>query len=281
MIAVVGSINEDLTANVVRRPQPGETVLASGLGTAPGGKGLNQAIAAAKEYPVAMIAALGDDAGGERLRKAMANNNVDAREVATAEGPTGTALISITPEGENSIIVFPGANQNLQAGHVTAALDRIAPSLVLTQLEIATEAVKAAYDWCASRDVRFILNYSPGNEEARGFIAMADPLIVNKQEAQYLAGVDSYDPQKLATLLTRLARSVVITDGGNGCYVATTLKTEHIPATATTVVDTTGAGDAFTGVLAGRLAKGSDLAEAARAAGRESARVISLPRNRR
>ncbi len=263
-VVVVGSLNQDVIVETERRPAGGETVLGRSLSRAQGGKGANQAAAAARAGArVAMVGCLGDDAAGEALRAGLERAGVDTAAVRVVAGePSGTAVIVVDAEGENSIVVVAGANGRLAAADVGAAVAGAA--IVLVQLEIPEEAVAAA----ARGAARLVLNASPVRALPGAVLAAADPLIVNAGEAAELAaGEPDTDPDALAAaLLARGARSVVVTLGADGARWTTPAGTIACDAPAVDVVDTTGAGDVFAGTLAARLAGGADPEEALAAA---------------
>ncbi|GHS84828.1 ribokinase [Actinomycetota bacterium] len=283
-VAVVGSANLDIVVQSPHRPTAGETVLGTALTETPGGKGANQALASARVGPTAFVGQVGSDAAGDLLRTALAGAGVDVTHVRAAGVPSGRAYVTVTPDGENSIVVLPLANATLDADRTVEALDAIGPAVVLTQLEIPPGAVEAAADWCVRHGARFVLNPSPVGPVAERVLAAADPLIVNRGEALAIlgtSGADTADTADTADLATRLlgrARSVVVTAGPDGAVVATDGACTHIPGARVTVVDTTGAGDSFAGTLAAHLAAGRALDDAARLANAEAARVIQLDR---
>jgi ribokinase len=277
-VAVVGSANLDIVIESPYRPAGGETVLGLSLVETPGGKGANQALAAARVGPTVFIGQVGPDAAGERLIATLTAAGVDVDHLQVAGTHSGRAYITLTPDGENSIIVLPLANSELDAARATAALDDTRPALVLTQLEIPLEVVEAAADWCERRAVRFVLNPSPVALVAARVLAAADPLIVNRGEAQSILGTDCADGEVLARRLAGRARSVVVTAGPEGAVIAEGGTVLRIPGAQVTVLDTTGAGDTFAGTLAAHLAAGRPLTEAAQLANVEAARIIQLPR---
>jgi ribokinase len=227
-VAVVGSANLDLVARTPRRPAPGETVLGSGYREYPGGKGLNQAIAAAGTAATAFVGCCGSDDAAAVLRDALRTRGVDTTYFTTVPGASGRALITVTPDGENSITVLPEANTRLTAATVTAALDALTPVIVLTQQEISPTALAAAAAWTTSNGARLALNASPSAPLSELVLATADPLIVNRGEAAYLTGTD--DPEAAARALAARCRSVVITLGPHGCLLATPTGLDHLPA---------------------------------------------------
>ncbi|TYB37998.1 ribokinase [Actinomadura chibensis] len=281
-VVVVGSVNADLVVGVERRPGPGETVLGSDLATHPGGKGANQAVAAARlGARAALVGRVGDDGHGGLLRAALAAAGVDLAHLATAPGaPTGVALITVGPDGDNSIIVSPGANARVGPADVAAARAAIAAAAVVScQLEVPLPAVEAAARACAAAGARFVLNLSPPAPVPAGLLAHCDPLVVNEHEAAFLLGRDGPgDPAGMAEALRRRGpRSVVVTLGADGALVSAGTERVRVPSPEVAAVDTTGAGDAFTAALCLRLARGDDLPDAARYAARAGAAAVRAP----
>jgi ribokinase len=280
-VAVVGSANLDIVVHTPVRPAGGQTVLGSAVVEAPGGKGLNQALAAARSAPTSFVGDVGDDAAGATLLGALRAGGVDASHVRTVPGNSGRAYIVVTPDAENSIVVLPLANAGLADERVVAALDALEPHVVLTQCEVSAGVVAAAAQWCGRHGARFVLNLSPVRDVPASVLAGCDPVIVNVAEAQTVLGLAETDPDALALGLAARARSAVVTAGGRGSVVAEGGRATRVDATAVQAVDTTGAGDAFAGTVAARLASGADLADAARYAAAEAARVIQLGRTTR
>jgi ribokinase len=265
VIAVVGSINLDVVVAVERHPAPGETVVGGDRQELPGGKGANQAVAAARlGAAVALVARVGADAAGERLRDGLVAEGVDVAHVVTdADAPTGMALIAVDGAGENTIVVSPGANARVGAGDVDAAREVLAAAPVtLLQHEVPGDAVAAAI---AAAGGTVVLNPAP----ARALVAAVDVLVPNRGELEALAGRGG-DPVELARGLER-ARAVVVTLGAEGAVVVQGERAERIASPRVQAVDTTGAGDAFCGALAQALADGATLVEAARWAVRAAA----------
>lgn len=251
-VCIVGSANLDLVAGAPRIPAPGETVLGTSYAEHPGGKGLNQAVAAARSGArVAFVAAVGADAAGERLRRVLADDGIDATGVRTVDAPTGRALIVVDERAENSIVVVPGAN-----AAVLPPLDVPASAVVLCQLEVPVESVVAAFRAGHASGARTILNPAPAAELPAELLAACDVIVPNEHEVELLGGV--------ATLLGAGCGAVVVTRGGSGVDVHVGSTMFHVPPFAVTPIDTTGAGDAFCGSLAARLAAGAPLADAVR-----------------
>jgi ribokinase len=269
-VVVAGSVNADLVVRVDRRPAAGETVLGSDLATHPGGKGANQAVAAARlGGRVAFLGRAGTDGHGDLVRDTLRGDGVHIGHLITTPGPTGVALITVDPEGDNSIIVSPGANARVGEQDVVASRPLFAAaSVVSLQLEIPLAAVLAAARTAAEEGARVVFNLSPAAAVPDELLALCDPLVVNEHEAQFLGDT------RPAGLLARGARSVVITRGADGAVVADENGVTEVPSPRVEVVDTTGAGDAFTGALCLRLARGDDLATAARFAVRVGAAAV-------
>lgn len=271
-VVVVGSLNRDYTCVVDRLPVPGETVTGDELVLACGGKGGNQAIAAALAgvpdgVPVAIVGAVGADPDGGALVENLRRAGVLVDEVAVLpERRTGVALITVRRDGENTIVVAPGANHGVESQVVAAALRRRRPAVALVSAELRTEVVEAAVRQAAAAEVRPVLNLAPYAELTPDVWALCDPLVVNESEAAAVLGRTLGRVEDLpaaAADLAALAVSAVLTAGAGGAYVGDRSGVRHLPAPEVPVADTTGAGDAFTGALAAALALGRGLVEAA------------------
>lgn len=282
-VAVVGSANLDLVIGVDQTPAPGETRLGSAYSETPGGKGLNQALAAARIAPTSFVGVVGTDPAGAELSACLNRNGVGTEHLRQEAVPTGRAVVVVTSDGENSIVVLPMANTALRPEQVTQALDSEQPTVVVCQLEIPLGSVVAAEQWCISRGARFVLNPSPVAQLPAHLLKVADPLVVNRAEAEAVLGVDSglRSGTELAAVLAQRASSVVVTGGGNGAWVAGQGESFHVPGLNVQVTDTTGAGDVFTGTLAAHLALGAALGDAVRLANLEAARIVQLDRSAR
>ncbi|MET4643513.1 ribokinase [Streptomyces sp. NBC_01724] len=261
-IAVLGSTNMDLVAYVARAPERGETVTGTEFRTIPGGKGANQAIAAARAGgDVLMIGAVGDDAYGVRLRAELEHAGVETDLLHTAEGPSGTAHIVVDDTGGNAIVVIPGANgtvHTLGPGEMAAIAEA---DLLLLQLELPLSAVVEGARMAHAQGVRTILTPSPVQPLPDELFGNVDLLIPNEHEAAALSG--KTEPHAAAEILLRHVPEVVITLGSKGClYAARGSETVHFPAPEVTAVDTTGAGDTFVGALAVALGEGRAVPEA-------------------
>ncbi|MFJ8024488.1 ribokinase [Streptomyces sp. NPDC096311] len=277
-LLVVGSANADLVIGVERRPAAGETVLGSDLVVHPGGKGANQAVAAGRlGARTALLARVGDDAHGRLLLDSQRAAGVDTAGVLVGGAPTGVALITVDPSGDNSIVVSPGANGRLTPEDVRSAGNLLAASRVVSaQLEIPLETVVEVVRNLAPGS-RFVLNPSPPRALPAEVLAACDPLIVNEHEARVIVGTDLGDsPEDWASALLALGpRSVVITLGARGALVASAEGAARVPSVKVETVDTTGAGDAFTAALAWRLGLDEPLAEAAAYAARVGAAAVT------
>lgn len=272
---MIGSANADVVVRVERRPGPGETVLGSDTVLAAGGKGANAAVAAAKQNAqVALLGALGDDQHGELLRGSMGGAGVGLDLVRTTDRPTGAAYITVTPDGENTIVVSPGANSAVDVEQVDKARDAIAGAKVLlASLEVPLPAIERAVALAREAGTRAVLNLSPVSELSPQTLAALDPLVVNEHEAQWLMDGDT----DLRKLLDLGPRSAVVTLGRAGALVIEKDNTTEVSAPNVTAVDTTGAGDAFAGALVTQLAAGDDLVAAARRAVRVAAVSVTRP----
>jgi ribokinase len=277
-LLVVGSANADLVIGVERRPGAGETVLGSDLALHPGGKGANQAVAAARlGARTALLARVGDDAHGRLLLDSQRAAGVDTAGVLVGGAPTGVALITVDPSGDNSIVVSPGANGHLTPEDVRAAAALLSASQVVSaQLEIPLETVEEVVR-SLPPGTRFVLNPSPPRELPEEVLAACDPLIVNEHEARVVLGEDAGEtPEQWAEALLALGpRSVVVTLGEEGALVADAAGATRVPSVRVEAVDTTGAGDSFTAALAWRLGAGESLADSAAYAARVGAVAVT------
>jgi ribokinase len=268
-IAIVGSINMDLVFRAPRMPVLGETVKGGEFHQIPGGKGANQAVAAARlGAQVAMIACVGADGFGTASLRTLADDGIDITHVSSIAGtPTGVAGIFVNDDGHNSIVIAPGANDVLSTAHVDAAAATIGEAkLLICQLETPLQTVTHALTVARQRDVKVILNPAPAQALSDDLLAQVNYLVVNETEASQLSGIDITDQSKarLASqiLLRRGPGAVLLTMGEHGVLVAEHGASTFIAAVAVEVVDTTAAGDTFVGALAVGLAQGLSLVDA-------------------
>jgi ribokinase len=284
-VTVLGSLNMDISVTVPRLPEPGATVLGSPARFTPGGKGANQAVAAARlGADVRMAGCVGDDDFGRRLLAALGEENIAAGDVRTVPGvPTGLAMISVDPAGENLITVAPGANHEVGAGEVAAAASSPADVLVISA-EIPVPAIKTALAQASRAGARCVLNLAPAPPETAAIVADGvDWLVVNETEAAAVLGrkVEGLPDavEAAAGLLAAGARHAVVTAGAHGAALAPGTGPGGAPQTieafGVEAVDTVGAGDTFVGALAVALAAGVPPAEAVRAAAAAGATAVT------
>ncbi|MDX8518274.1 ribokinase [Mesorhizobium dulcispinae] len=266
MIIIVGSINLDLIANVDRLPEPGETVRGSGFATAPGGKGANQALAAARAgAKVRMVGAVGKDSFAAEALALLKAGNVDLSGVGESFASTGTALILVGADGENVIAVVPGANDSVLPADIAKAYLKKG-DVVLLQHEIPLPTVDAALDATRSAGAVSVLNTAPFRADAAGFLGKADYAVANETEfdlygeALALSGPDRQ--ARMRDYAQKTGRAIVVTLGGDGVLAATPDQFLTVPALKIAPVDTVGAGDTFCGYFGAGLSSGLSLEEA-------------------
>jgi ribokinase len=263
-ITVLGSLNTDLVVAVPRLPRPGETTTGDRLRTFPGGKGANQAVAAARlGGRVTMVGRVGMDAFGESLIRNLEANGIDASGVTRDDRePTGSALILVEERGQNMIALAPGANAMVGQDEVDRALARLRPEDILVlQLEVPLDAVRAAIEQGRAAQAVIVLNAAPATHLEEAVLSQLDVLVVNEGEARLLAGgvTESLPAPNEATaraLRAAGAKTVVMTLGSEGALLCNSDRPRHIDPFPVEVVDTTGAGDAFVGALSVALAAG-------------------------
>lgn len=284
-ITVVGSLNTDLVFRAPALPQPGETVSGGEFATFLGGKGANQAVGAARlGARVAMVGCVGGDDFGRRLVDGLRADGVDVSHVRVdRESVSGTALITVDPRGQNTIVVAPGANWRLTPEDVARAEPLVRDSAVLLlQLEVPMDAVLAAARLASAHGVRVVLDPAPAPREPLpdDLLGLVDVVNPNESEARALTGVAVPDEagasEASARLLSAGAKAVVIKLGERGAFVHDGTRGQMLPAIAVDPVDTTAAGDAFAAALAVGLAEGMSLLEAARFA--NAAGALSVTR---
>jgi ribokinase len=268
-VVVVGSLNMDLVIKAEQQPQTGETVLGDEFGMFTGGKGFNQAIAAARSgAEVAMVGRLGRDLFGDELMSVLTADKIDGRFVVRdAEVGTGIASISIGPEGDNRIVVVPRANMRLTVEDVERSSSCIAAAdILLLQLEVPIEASQNAAEIARANGTLVILDPAPAQDLPDSFIGLADILTPNELETESLSGVNVSDQrgveQAAQIIFDKGVPTVVLTLGDRGALLLTADLKKTVPAYPVNVVDTTAAGDAFCGALATALAQGKTIEDA-------------------
>jgi ribokinase len=280
-VCVVGSLNIDTTLRVATLPRPGQTTLAIGRAVTQGGKGANQAVAAKWQgSEVTLVAAVGDDNAGRASLDDLRAHGIDVTGAQSlADTPTGTAVVLVADDAENLIVVDPGANAALDEEWVRERVALAAPNVLLAQLEVPLSCVLAAAETFTGR--YFILNPAPmrsARADLESVLAHVDVLVPNRPELAQLAGSElpvSMDAVDQCARWLDFAGTLVVTLGSEGVAVYSERgrrRLAHLPSAAVDVVDTTGAGDAFCGVLADRLALGEEVVDAVE----QATRVASL-----
>jgi len=269
-IVVVGSLNIDLVVRTAHLPTPGQTVRGTDFGTYPGGKGANQAVAAARLAPehiaLHMVGRVGQDAFSESLLESLTGSGVDVAQILTVPGPTGNAMIAVEESSENFIIITAGANGTLTA----ADMDDVAPLLqecdaLLLQLEVPIAAIERSAAIAAEAGALVLLNPAPAPEEPLSKRLLEHVSILVPNETEATAMTDEKDPAAALSALHEFGvPTVVLTQGAAGALVAQEGTIERVPAFPVSPVDTTAAGDAFVGALAVALIEGNSLPEATR-----------------
>ncbi|WP_229071556.1 ribokinase [Actinoplanes sp. DH11] len=261
-VVVVGSANMDLVGLAPTLPRPGETVLGDDFVMAPGGKGSNQAIAAARAGgATTFLGAIGSDAFGVTLGARLSAAGVDTSRVRTSYGASGVAVIMVDRAGENSILVSPGANRTFTGLSDEEQAVIAGADVLLCQQEIPMETVHAALRAGRAGGTRTILNAAPARDLPPGLLDEVDLLVVNEIEARAITGGEASD---MGTLLAVVPRVVLTLSGAGARYADRDGRDEHVPAFPVQAADTTAAGDAFTGALAVAWGEGRDLLDAVR-----------------
>ena len=279
-ILVIGSLNMDLIVTTTRIPAVGETVLGSDFSSAPGGKGANQAVAAARlGGAVSMIGCVGDDIFGKSLLENLHYNSVDTSCVKVIEGsPTGVAVI-VLKDGDNSIIVDPGSNYKLTAEMIDEMEDQIKEcSIMLVQLEIPIETVERAVSLARKHGVTVLLNPAPAAKLSEELLSKIDIFTPNESECEFITGIpvkSTKDAERAVEVLVgKGIRQVIITMGSKGVVYNSGNTIVHKPAYNVEVVDTTAAGDSFSGAVAVALAGGKNIDEAIELASKVGALTV-------
>lgn len=295
-ILVIGSINTDMVVTLDKRPRPGETVLGNDFSIVAGGKGANQAVAAARAgAEVVFIAKIGQDDLGQKALAGYRKDQIDTRYILVdPEKPSGVAVILVDESsGQNSIVVVPGANGRLSASDIRQAEPAFAEAAVLLiQLEIPLETVETALQMARQQGVTTLLNPAPARPLSDDLLALVDIITPNESETLALTGIDPKDEAETrragAVLLQKVTQAVVITLGEKGAYYLSKSGEEaFVPAIQVQAADTTAAGDVFNGYLAAALAEGRSYAAALAWASRAAAISVtrkgaqpSIPRRR-
>jgi ribokinase len=278
-VVVVGSINMDLVARTPRIALAGETLTGTGFETSPGGKGANQAVAVARlGYPVAMVGMVGEDVFGQALLDNLGHAGVDTGAVARSSGPSGVAQIQVAADGQNSIIVVPGANGRVAPGYIYQHEKLIrSAGMVLCQLELPIETVASALELCAAANVPVMLDPAPAAPLPESVWPRVTWFTPNESEAELYVGNGLAVGESAKQLLAKGVKGVVLKRGSEGAYVCVAEgKDGSVPAFAVKAIDTVGAGDCFNGAFAVGLLEGLDPVRAARFA--SAAAAISVTR---
>lgn len=283
-VIVVGSINQDITVTVDRFPSPGETLSGSSLTYGLGGKGANQAAAAAHSGAETLfVGAVGTDLSGQRLRADLAAHGVDVTHVRNVDGPTGTALITVAASGENTIILDAGANRAVTIEPAKASLFPAPSDIVVLQAEVPSHTNTEVLAWAHSFGARVLLNLAPARDTDPAAMSHIDILVVNETEAGLTLGLPAPATPTEAIGVARALRGtgprhVVVTLGAQGAAWTSGAEVGHCPAVNLgEAVDTTGAGDACVGALAAALALGKPFVEAVADGMRAGATAILSP----
>jgi ribokinase len=282
-LLVLGSVNLDVMIHLDALPTGGQTVLGGDAVLRPGGKGANQAVAAALAGAHVSIAGrVGDDERASTVRAALAGAGVDTEHLRTTPGrSTGLAVVLVTRDGENAIVVSPGANHGFRTDDVDELRELVAHSaMVLMQLELPVEVVARTCALAVEVETPVVLNLAPASDVPEELLTRLAILVVNRSEAEHLVGHPLADLDALhraaAQLHSRGPAAVVVTAGGEGAVLADEHGTSHFAAKRVEVVDTSGAGDAFVGVLAARVTQGRTLVDALRDAALAAAAAVQV-----
>ena len=280
-VLVLGSLNADLVVRAARLPGPGETLAGGDLQTHPGGKGANQALAAARlGAPTALVGAVGDDSFADLLLDSQRAAGVDCTAVARVAGPTGVALITVLPDGQNAILISSGANAAVTPEQAEAACGALVPGdLLLCQLETPLSAVAAALAMARARGAQTVLDPAPAQELSGELLRLVDVLTPNETEAAALTGLSAEtDTAVIAdALLERGPGLIILKKGDRGSYTASREQRFATPARQVVAVDATGAGDVFNAGFAAALSRRETIEQAVEFA--TAAAAISVTRH--
>ncbi|WP_239256394.1 ribokinase [Listeria ilorinensis] len=280
-ICVVGSLNMDTTMSVEKLPETGETIEGKNISYSAGGKGFNQAVTARRlGSKVSFVGALGQDENGAFLRQIIKQEKIGEQHIASVDVPTGIAWVLIDGSGKNMILTYGGANTMLTAKMVQTARRQIETSnVVVSQFEVPEETVIAAFEIARQTGATTILNPAPGKVCSDRLLELTDYLIPNETEFDLLVGKQSADDAERTwhaqSLLEKVRRAVIITQGEAGALIVTRNGTQHVEAVKTKAVDTTAAGDSFIGTVAHCLACMQPIDQAVKKGAQVAARVVS------
>lgn len=281
-ILVIGSLNMDLVSKVEYMPKPGETVIGSEFLQVPGGKGANQAATIGKlGGDVSMMGKVGDDDFGRHLMESLKESGVDTSSLGIqSDSPTGTALIMVDSEGENSIVVIPGANFKVDGKYIDENIEEIKKAdIVVSQLETPIETVERSFKAAKELGKYTILNPAPAKELTKGLIESIDLLIPNETELELLSGMKIGSKEELIRaaklMIGKGVKQLIITLGSKGAMYIDSQEAFEVPSFKVDAVDTTGAGDSFTGALSYSIANGHNIKESMRFASKVGALTVT------
>jgi ribokinase len=281
-IVVVGSSNTDMIIKVPHVPVPGETIIGGTFSTAAGGKGANQAVAAARAGgDVTLVARVGEDMFGQQAKDGFVKDNINVDHVLNdKDAPSGVALIFVGEDGENSIAVASGANANLSPSDVESASDAIlSADILIMQLETPLETVQKAATIASEKGVKVILNPAPACELSDDILSYVSILTPNESEAELLTGIKVQSEKDAAAaadaLMAKGIETVIVTMGAKGAFVVTADSKELVGGFSVKAVDATAAGDVFNGTLAVAMAEGKPLKEAVKFANAAAALSVT------
>ncbi|HZY81710.1 MAG TPA: ribokinase [Cyclobacteriaceae bacterium] len=280
-ILVIGSSNTDLITNVERFPKAGETISGKHFMQVMGGKGANQAVAAHRlGGNVKFVTCLGNDSNGRNTLSYFNEQGLDVSNALVVDhAPTGTAVILVNDEGENCIVVTPGANHEIFPGHIDRIEEEVArAAMIMLQMEIPFATVTHVINLASKYKVPVLLNVAPAREIGADLLKLIEILVVNENEGERVSGqlISSIGEEGVIDkLLSMGAKTVILTLGKKGCIVKNSSVTKYIPAFEVEAVDTTGAGDTFCGAVAAALSRGVDLIEAVKFATAASAICVT------